>query len=674
MSSFGLGDNPVFSRFRGSYANPLATIATRDIPVNIKQLFRLCRYYYQQDALLGALIDKLSEYPITKLVIEEKEQELSPKCREKWDYLLDVGLNIRAVMKSVGIDRFVFGNGFYYIYLPFVRYCICNTCGGQYPIKNFADIQVRSSTENKKFGLKATAECPGCKTSRQFRIEDRKSITRDGLRLVRLNPMRMALEYNPISGERIWYYQPPDSLRDGLNYGVRAITDSTEMKFLEASYRQQRVKMNMDRLWVAQAEGMPGLWEGWGIPPMFRVLEDVYYYKILRRANEALAQEHVTPLRIVSPAGTGDISPQRTMNLTDWQQKIRAELQKFKGDPNHILISPIPLNVEQMGGQARVMMVAPEMEAAARVIACGLGVPIEMIWGGLNWSGASVSLRMLENRFLNDQANNERLLAFLIPKLATYYSLPRIGVKLSDFKMADDVQQQATSVNLMMQGYISRESVINEMGYDSSEEFDRLEKEHERLNTITMKDNLAASHMNSVIQLLEAKAQVLMQYEIQIEQEKLQATAERQRLENLSVYVQQLHAKGYTTPLEFDQSAQVISRLNPQMQAQILTSWSQTMPNLVSMLQQQVQTNMLASAQAGQAMGAAGGAQNAGAAAGGGLAPAQGPYSDGGQGADTSGVLPGGPSVSGQGSAGQQANDAQQLPEQRPPNGDNSSV
>src|SRR5208283_151797 len=158
----------------------------------------------------------------------------------------------------------------------------------------------------------------------------------------------------------------------------------------------------------------------------------------LRRANEALAQEHVTPLRVISPAGTGDVSPQRTMNLSDWQAKLRAELHKFKSDPNHILISPIPLNVEQIGGQARVMMVATEMEAAARVIGCGLGCPIEMVWGGLNWSGASVSLRVLENHFLNDRENNERLLAFLVPKLSQYYRLPMVDVKLSEFKMAAD--------------------------------------------------------------------------------------------------------------------------------------------------------------------------------------------------------------------------------------------
>lgn len=664
MTTFGMGDNPLYARFRGSYANPHATIATKDIPVNIKQIFRLCRFYYQQDSLLGALVDKMSEYPITSLVISERsDTQLTKKNREKWEHILNVSLDVRNVMRHINIDKYVFGNSFHYLYLPFVRYCECQNCKQSTPIKGVKELNVSPGKDPKgKFTLLGKGHCPHCSNGsliREFRIHDRKSTHRDGLRLVRFNPLRMSLEYNPLTGERTWYYQPQDQLREGLLMNVRAIIDTTEMRFLEAAYAQQRIKMNPDRLWVSQADSTPGLWEGWGIPPLFRCLEDVYYYKILRRANEALAQEHVTPLRIISPAGTGDISPQRTMNLADWQSKLRGELHKFKGDPNHILLSGIPLNVEQMGGQARVMMVATEMEAAARVIAAGLGCPIEMIWGGLNWSGGSVSLRVLENHFLNDRENDERLLAFLIPRIAQSYRLPMIDCRLSEFKMADDVQQQQTAVNLMMQGYLSRESVINEMGFDATEEFNILEGEHERLNGITMKDNVAAAHMNTVIQALEAKAQLMLQYEMQLEQQKMQSQAERQRLEDLSVYVGQLHAKGYATPMEFDQSAQILSKMDPQMQAIILQQWSTTMPMVVQLLQTKLQNAILAQSQVQGAMGAGAGMQSAGAAGGSGLPNgAQGPYSN---------ALPGGASQSGQGTAGQTS---QGNPDQLPPRTD----
>lgn len=671
--TFGILDNPSIHRGRGSYANPHSTIAIKDIPVNIKQVMRLTRFYYNTDSLLGAIVDKMSEYPITTLVIKEKDQ-LTENTRTKWDTMLNVTLDVRRVMIQMNIDKYVYGNSFWYLYYPFVRYCVCNNCGKRYPIGSFKKLRAKPAFNQKKFELSVDAVCPGCSQGdekRTFKVEDRKSEARSGLTMVRLDPIRMELEYNPVTGMRRWYWNPPKRIRDGLMNGDRTIIDSTEMKVLEAVFNNHKILMNKERLWVAQADTQPGFWEGWGIPPIFRVLEDVYYYKILRRANEALAHEHVTPLRIISPAGTGDVSPQRTMNLTDWQNRIRNEMFKFKRDPNHILTSPLPLNVEEVGGHARVMMVSAELEAAARTIGAGIGCPIEMILGGLNWSGASVSLRVLENHFLNDRENCERLLDFIVPKLSTYFRLPRIEASLSEFKMADDVQQQQTAVNLMLQGFLSREDVLPDMGYDPTEAFERLKKEHKQLNAITAEDNMAASHMNTIIQALEAKANTLLQYELQSLQQSVAAQSERERLQQLNAHVMALHQQGYTSPLEFDQSAMILQRLDPNLQSMILQNWSQTMPNVVMLLQQKIQSsaaNQQNQQSAMQSTNAATGqgAQQGGAAAGETMQPgAAGPYS-GGVGGDASGDAGG--------SSAQQQGGDQPLPEQRPPQRTNSPI
>jgi hypothetical protein len=313
------------------------------------------------------------------------------------------------------------------------------------------------------------------------------------------------------------------------------------------------------------------------------------------------------------------------------------------------------------------MLVAAEIEPAARVIAAGIGCPVEMIWGGLNWSGASVSLRVLENHFLNTRENHKRLIRYLIPKLGTYFRLPKIDVELSEFKMADDVQQQANAVNLMLQGYLSRESVVNEMGYDSEEEFTRLEGEHEKLNRITMKDNVAASHMNTVIQSMEAKAQVLLKYEMQMMEEAAAAQHSRIRLENIASYAAKLRAKGMVTPLEFEHSAILLQRMDPRLQQVILQSWQTTMPMVTLMLMGKLGMEQQAmQAQQGGMMGGPGGgmddmmggeAQQAGAAEDPGLGQAEGPYAGGGDaGGDESGI------------------DTDPLPEQRPPRREESPV
>lgn len=647
-------------RGKGSYANPSDTIALRDTPIYLKQIMRLCRWYYNRDGLLHAIIDKMSEYPITDLVIKEagdKEKDpLTDGARAKWDTMLNTVLNLRRTMIQINTDKKIYGQSFWYLYLPFIRYCICESCGKRSPIATFKELRAQQQMREKVFTLKIIAECPNCNSQRDHKIDDRKceAVETGGLTMVRLDCLRMELEYNPVTGAKRWYWTPPRRLQDGLLTGDRTIIDTTELGVLEAVYRDNKILMNKDRLFIAQADGQPGIWEGWGAPPLFPVLEDVYYYKILKRANEALAQEHVTPLRIISPLGTGDVSPQRTMNLTDWQTRIKQEMYKFKRDPNHVLVSPLPINVEQVGGNARSLMVSSELEASARIIAAGLGCPIELIWGGLSWSGASVSLRVLENHFLNERQDSARLLDFLIPRLAKYFRLPKIKASLSEFKMADDQARVANLVNLMLQGFLSREDVLPDLGFNPSVTFEKLKDEHKSLNQITCADNVESSHMNTIIKVLEAKAEVLMQFEIQHMQQDMAAQSERDRLQKLQAHVQELHEAGFSSPLEFDQSANILSRLEPGMAQYILSTWAQTMPNLTMLLNQKMQQIGVGQQNAQLAMQQAGGTSAelpSGAAAGPQLQTgAQGPYGGGGSG------------------GGQAADPGQAAPVQRPPN------
>jgi hypothetical protein len=575
----------------------------------------------------------MSEYPITEIIIKEKDQELSEKAREKWDHLLNVVLDLRRVMIQINADLMIYGQSFYYLYYPFTRYAKCSSCGTRTQLSTMKDARCRPSFDNRQFKLQATGACSHCSPnneSRTFDIEDKKSEARSGLTLVHVDPLRMELEYNPASGARRWYWTPPKRLRDGLANGDRTVCDTTELKVLEAVFHNSKILLNKDRLYVAQTDQQPGVWEGWGTPPFFCALEDVYYTKVLRRANEALAQEHVTPIRFLSPAGTGDVAPQRTMNLSDWQNRIRTELFKFKKDPNHIMVSPLPINVEQIGGQARTLMVSSEIEASMRTVAAAIGCPLELIYGGLNWSGASVTLRVMENHMIGERESSERLLDFLTPKLAAYFKLPRVKTELSDFKVADDTQVTANKTNLMIQGFLSREAVLPELGHNPDTEFKRLKEEHARLNQITMEDNIASSHMNTVIQALEAKAQVLLQYELQSLQMNMAAQSEREHLARLNAHVQELHAKGMTSPVEFEQSASLLQRIDPNLASMILQSWQTTMPNVSLLIQQKMRQSAQQAAFTQQGLQQPGGPAFPGAAGGSELQSGMaGPYNSG---------------------------------------------
>jgi hypothetical protein len=592
---------------------------------------RLCRFYRETDSLLSALTDKMSEYPVTDIIIDPVgSDDLSAEARDRWESLINVTLNLRRLIVNINVDKFIYGNSFLYTYFPFTRFAVDpDNRSTRFPLATMVIKSVHPTDRAGSFTFDVDAIAPGETVAKRYQIEDRKSESRKGFKLIRFSPLRMTLRYGSASDTRVWSWTPPTQLRDAFLVGDPSVINDTELRILEAAYKDRKIKIHPERLWVSQAPGDVDLWPGWGTPPLFRVLEDVYYYKILRRANEALAQEHITPVRFLSPRSTGDVSPQRTVNLADWQNRLKAEIQRFRADPNHIVVSPMPVEVEQMGGNARVMMVASEMEAASRAIATGVGCPIEFLWGGLTWSGGNVALRVLENHFLNERREAERLLDFLEPKIAGYFSLQRVSLSLSSFKMADDAQHQANLINMMLQGFLSREDVLPDLGHDPEETMNRLEREHTRMNRITMQDNLAASHMNTVIRTLEAKAEILMQAELQLLNAQITAQTERERLRQLRAHINNLHAQGVTSATEFDQSAALLQRMDPNLANMILTNWSQTMPNVTKLLLDKL-GRLPAEQQAAQAaLQAAPDAQNVGAAAQPPPQGAQGPYAGG---------------------------------------------
>ncbi|MBC8436849.1 hypothetical protein H8D85_00845 [bacterium] len=55
------------------YPNPFFDLAKNYIPKNIKTLFSYCRTFFYTNAFLRNVITKLTEYPITEILIDANE-------------------------------------------------------------------------------------------------------------------------------------------------------------------------------------------------------------------------------------------------------------------------------------------------------------------------------------------------------------------------------------------------------------------------------------------------------------------------------------------------------------------------------------------------------------------------------------------------------------------------
>src|SRR3954470_6766674 len=74
------------------YPSPFFDIGHTYLPPSMKALMRWCRYYYLVNPLINSVIHKMSEYPVTEIVIDEKQADI----KEKWEVLLGEHLRYRA--------------------------------------------------------------------------------------------------------------------------------------------------------------------------------------------------------------------------------------------------------------------------------------------------------------------------------------------------------------------------------------------------------------------------------------------------------------------------------------------------------------------------------------------------------------------------------------------------
>lgn len=70
-------DGPYAGR---KYPNPFFDLANNYIPKNIKTLFSYCRTFFYTNAFIRNVVSKLTEYPITEILVDAKTD---PIIREK---------------------------------------------------------------------------------------------------------------------------------------------------------------------------------------------------------------------------------------------------------------------------------------------------------------------------------------------------------------------------------------------------------------------------------------------------------------------------------------------------------------------------------------------------------------------------------------------------------------
>lgn len=453
--SLTLGD------FRGTrYPNPFFDLSQQYMPPTIKELFRWCTFYFYNSPLIGASIRKISRYPITDLIFEDEHE----RVRDLWTKVFVDILHIKDRKMEINLDLFTYGNAFVSLHKPFTRFLICQQCRHSAPIRQW-DWRYRTAT------YAFSGKCPSCKRDTGTDVKDVPYRDIRGVRIIRWNPENIHIKFNEYTGRYVYMYTVPGKLKNMILRGDKDILEDIPMIVLDAIKARRMIRFDQDNIKHLKMPTLAEQDQGWGKPLILNVLKDMFYFYTLRRAQEAIANEHILPFDMIYPLPNGQQDPYIHTDLGNWRMQIESQIQLHRRDPNRKAVIPIPVGFGRLGGDGKALLLNPEMNYITQTVVGGMGIPQDFIFGNMNFTGSSISLRMLENDFIQNRSQLLDLCYWIKGKLRAWMGLPDVAsLRFADFRMADDVQRNQQLIGLNAQGKVSDQTLLTELGYDYDQE------------------------------------------------------------------------------------------------------------------------------------------------------------------------------------------------------------
>jgi hypothetical protein len=488
-----------------NYPSPFFDIAHTYYPTTVKALFRWCRYYFLTNPIINATSYKLSEYPITDIIIDHE----NPQVVKRWTEYFQDHLRYRAFQVECGLDYHVFGNAALSIGFPFKKFLECRRCKWREAAQKSRGHWIYTSNA---FRL----TCPGCGHIGDATASDVYFKNASGIRMLRWNPEDLEISYNPITGEYVYFYNIPAPIKNDITIGRKEIVDSLPQVFLQAMKENKGVIFSKENFFHLKRATIADQDRGWGIPLLLPVLKDVFYRQIMKKAQEAILLEHIVPLRVLFPqpaSGTSD--PYTTINLVDWRDHVAQEIARWRLDNNYIPIMPLPLGNQTIGGDGKALLLNQEMMLMDETIMNGMQVPVEFIKGGMSYAGTNVSMRMLENQFIGYTLSHKALARFIMKSVASYLDWPEANIRFKPFKMADDIQRKAYLFQLNQANKVSDKTLLADADLSQEEEDQTMLNEADSRLTAMKKQQLAMAEIQGEAQMTMMKYQVKAQQEQQ---------------------------------------------------------------------------------------------------------------------------------------------------------------
>lgn len=395
--------------------------------------------------------------------------------RDDWKDYLTYSLELLDAALIVGMEAELLGNSFVRIHYPFDRYLVDRRNGKfrQYALSAFGDdITFDLSTMTYNVPDPAAVNLPYDKRPRiNLEFIDRKSHDMSRIRLRRLNPLRMRINMNMISGTTEYIYQFEEVFRSAVRQGnpIHQINE-TPMDMLKAIKNDQDFKFNPGTIFHLKSDFVSGLsFSGWGIPNILLNYNNLHQVQVLRCINEAVGLDYMLPIRLLSPnaspsQGGGDIAS--SVHMGKWNAAIKQLISHKRQDPTALHTVPFPVTYQELGANGKVLAPVDLMQYQDDKLLDGFGYASEFWHMSTHYQVLPTAIRMFESNWTFLFRGLTRFVRWVSKNILDYLEREQMGIQLTRPSLADDLDLKHLKMSLAAGGEISRATAYRPIGID----------------------------------------------------------------------------------------------------------------------------------------------------------------------------------------------------------------
>lgn len=463
------------SSSRGSLHNPFRTYSNFIYPKTIDEVFVWALWFWDRNAKYRTAIQKIVSYFVSGINVTQTKNsgDIDVDVIESFKETLEDTYDLLELTTDFGIELAAMGNVFVSCERIFSRELLCPTtgCGWQMTLKALK--QGRDYTWN---GREFTGTCPKCKTQVKYTYKDIPTEDASGkrVRFVFRDATDMFVQYNRLTESFKYFYKMPEQIKAAIQRGDSVYLEDSPRVFLEAASTDDFIEFPQETFFSARTSTLSALdklYKGWGVPIFMSSFDNLIRLQHLDKFNEAVTMDYIAPTRVLSPAPAnlkaGVDDPNRMpMSGAVFRSFMQESLKKVKENPTTWIVSPVPVNYQMLGGEAKQLAPVELMEWYTTQILSDMGIPQEFRQTTFQVVAPSMGMRMFERQWIHYAKGLSKFVHWAADRIADAEQVENMAVSLDVTSFVEDDMNKQILLGLMQSNMISKTNVLKRLGVD----------------------------------------------------------------------------------------------------------------------------------------------------------------------------------------------------------------